>query len=115
MLVAEIALEIMDALFQPRPHGIVHLADGVSADVLGQLLAEGLVGEVVEGRADQRKLARQQLGLGEVVQRGDELALGQIAGRAEDDHQARVAGSARRTGGVGGEGAFGVHQCPPNS
>ena len=43
---------------------------------------------------DHREFARQQLLLGQVVERGNQLAVGQVAGRAEDHHDAGIAGPA---------------------
>ncbi len=40
--------------------------------------------------ADDAEALRQQPSHGERVERGEELALGEVAGRAEDDERARV-------------------------
>src|SRR6185437_1543256 len=46
--------------------------------------------------AKNGELVRQQVDLGEVVERRNQLALGQVAGGAEDHHDAGIAGTSRR-------------------
>ena len=60
-----------------------------SRRLVAEVAAERLVVLVVAGDADQREVLRQQLGAAEIVERGQQ-ALGEIAGRAEDDEDARV-------------------------
>ena len=50
-----------------------------------QLLAVLLVAQGLPRGTDDRECRRQEPLQGEVVERGDELALGEIAGAAEDD------------------------------
>ena len=49
--------------------------------------------QLVAREAHQRELLGQQIVLGEIVERRDEFALGQIARRAKDHHHARIAGT----------------------
>ena len=56
------------------------------------LRAERLGRQGVARQADDGELAGEQLARCQVVERRDQLALGQVAGRAEDDHDARVGG-----------------------
>ena len=57
-------------------------------------LAEILFGEFVFGEAEDRELLRQEFVAGQVVERGQQLARGEIAGRAEDHHDAAVGDAA---------------------
>ena len=50
--------------------------------------------EFVSSEADDREFLGQQIVLGEVVERGKQFALGEIAGSAEDHHGAGVARAA---------------------
>ena len=62
----------------------------VGADGVGGALAELLVAQVALGRADHPEARRQDALQGQVVNRRQQLALRQVAGRAEDDDQRRV-------------------------
>ena len=53
-------------------------------------LAELVVGQLAAGRADDGEVLGQQAAHGRRVQRRHQLALGQVAGRAEDDEDARL-------------------------
>ena len=70
--------------------------DDAGAHVGGELIAEGAA-----GYADDGKLFGQQADLLEVEERGEELALGEIAGSAKDDHDARVGDSLGTVGDLG--------------
>ncbi len=61
----------------------------------GGFLAELVEAEVVDGHAEDGEFTGQESGLLQVVKRGDELAHGEIAGGAEDDHGARAGRFAR--------------------
>ena len=71
--------------------GVPRLTLGLDQPELGDgvlgVLAELLVGRctVRRRRADDAELLRQQPGVGEVEQTGQQLALGEIAGGSEDD------------------------------
>src|ERR1700693_1575780 len=60
-------------------------------DLFRRVLAKRVVGQVVDLRAHHAEAGREQALLGEVVERGQQLAPAEVAGRAEDDHQARFA------------------------
>src|SRR5256886_7109344 len=59
-------------------------------DLVGRVLAERLVGQVDPRRSHDGKTCGQGALLGEVVQRGQQLAAAEVAGGAEDDHDRRV-------------------------
>ena len=48
----------------------------------------------LRAQSDERELLREQILFGEIVERGNQLALGQIAGGAKDHHDAGIAGAA---------------------
>src|SRR5207245_303806 len=75
---------------EPLPQVWIDRSRGECLDLLGQLLAKALMGHRATGRADNRELARQEIVLCQVVQGGNELALGQIARRAENHHYTGV-------------------------
>ena len=83
--------------------------------------AEFVVGPVGARDADDRECVGKQSSGGEVIERGQQQPLGQIAGGAENDEGARI-GAARRAAGGGNESGRGdVHvqrpfgsTCPPN-
>ncbi len=56
-------------------------------------LARIVIAHGAAAHADHGKLARQQLLAGQVVERGNELAAGQVSGEAEDHHDAGIAGA----------------------
>ncbi len=68
----------------------------VLGDLFGQRLAEAIGGRVVAGEADDGELLREEIVVGEIAKRGNELALGEVAGGAENHHDA---GSGGRVGG----------------
>lgn len=71
--------------------------DGVGCELLDvgrHLLTETRVISRRDGHADDGELFRKQTDAAEVEERGDELALGQVAGGAENDEDARCAGAA---------------------
>ena len=92
------AADVVDALPQPRPQRGSRGSRLVRFHRFVEVRAEGLSRVVARGEADDGEMLGQQVVPGEVVQRGDELALGQIAARAEDHHHARIGGIACRRG-----------------
>ncbi len=87
--VVELALVIHDAADERLPDRVLRgpvAAVGVNA--LAQVLAELLVAEGPARETHDGELGRQEAAQLEVVERGSELALGEIAGRAEDHHGA---------------------------
>ncbi len=67
------------------------LLHGLAGEFLRRLLhflAEHVVGLVAPGEADDDHARRQVAVGGEVVEGGDELAVGEVAGRAEDHQRA---------------------------
>ena len=76
----------------------------VVVDRLAHQVAELIVGQLLAAVADQRGAERQHAVAAEVVERRDELAVGEVAGDAEHDEAAgiRVALAAERRGRPGG-------------
>ena len=68
-----------------RPEFIVDRGAGELARRFLQLLAELLGGLFPSGKADDRDGGGKCTLGGKVIERGDELAVGEIAGRAEND------------------------------
>src|SRR5260370_31237283 len=60
-------------------------------DLLRRMLAERVIRQVDDRSAHHREAGGQQALLGEVVERRQQLAPAEVAGRAEDDHDARLA------------------------
>jgi len=76
--------------------GVVFVG-GECAYRLFHMAAKGLVAHFQPVHADQGEVGRQQIGARQVVQRGHEQALGQVATGAKDDHRAgRCAFAVRR-------------------
>src|SRR5262249_52948169 len=91
--VAELAADVVEALVEVGPDGIVDPGRRELPDRRRLLLAEGVVREVAPRDADDGEVARQGAVAPEVVGGGDQLALRQVSGGAEDDDRAGVAGS----------------------
>ena len=86
VVVVELAAVIEKVLGEMVPE---FLLDGLAGEFLGGLLhflAEHVVGFVAPGETDDGHAGGQVAVGGEVVKGGDELAVGEVAGRAED-HQ----------------------------
>ena len=93
----------------------VGLIDAASADdAVLHVGGEGVL-QRAAGYADDGDLFGQQAGLVEVIERGQELALGEVAGGAEDDHDAGVGGALglRGRGRCGGFHCDACHFCIP--
>ena len=90
-VVAEVAGEIVEALGEPLPEIVFLAFAAVGLDVFMHALAEIFGRHRGAGHADYGEVAREQAGAGQVVESGNEHAAGEVAGGAEDDHDARVA------------------------
>ena len=88
--VAEFAAVVEEALGEAGPDFVVNPGAGEFADGLFQLGAEAGVGLFAPGETDDGKRGGQVAIGGDIVERGDELAVGQIAGGAENDDTARL-------------------------
>src|SRR5450756_410671 len=89
---AEVDLHVEAGADERVKHALVdRLRARELRDLLGRVLAERVVGHVVDRGADHREARRQQALLGEVVERRKQLAAAEVPGRAEDDHQAWLA------------------------
>ena len=94
--IVEVSLKIAHAAGQPAPGGLV---DVVGSELvvalrdelvhhLGQALAPFLRGLGGQIDADEQEPLGQPLFIDQVIERGNDQALGQVAGGAEDDHRA---------------------------
>ena len=86
--VAEFARLVVEGGADLGPQGLVHRLGGELVDVLRLLLAKLLVALFLARHPHDGELTREKAGGLEVVQRGHELALGQVSRRAEDDEGA---------------------------
>src|SRR6266446_2848027 len=66
----------------------VDLGGRIFGDFFRKSFAKTLRGEIVAGEADDGELLGEQIVAGKVAERGNELALSQVAGGPEDDHDA---------------------------
>jgi hypothetical protein len=71
------------------PDLLVEHARRRGLDLLGHQVAEAVVVEIEPVEPEHDEALRQQSGGPEVVERRDQLALGQVAAGAEDDHHVR--------------------------
>jgi len=91
VVLREIAAGVERPLTEPLPDVVVDFVDLVG--VRHRLAHQGaipFVGILIARHAQQGEVVRQELLLRQIVDRRDELALGEIAGPAEDHHRARV-------------------------
>ncbi len=88
--IAEIARDIVSALHQPFAEGTLVGSFAEFGQVRTQALAKLLLIHLLDGAAQQGEFLRQKVFLREVVERRNQLALGEIARRAEDRHHAAV-------------------------
>ena len=108
--VVELALHVPRRLQQAVAEVAVDdLLPVVVVDRLAHEVAELVVGHLLAAVADQRGAERQHAVAAEVVERRDQLAVGEVAGDAEHDQAAgvRVALAAERRGRPGGLGRAG--------
>ena len=92
--------DAVEAVAKVGPGGRVDLAGGEGLDVLRHELAEALVVHGLAHHAHEGELPRQEAVRAQVVERGQELAPGEVARGAEDDDGARVAGAGQAFGAV---------------
>ena len=90
--ILKVALPIIEAVDQPIAELAVVGSAAEFRQVVPDALAELVLGHVIDGASDQREILRQQVLLGQVIERRQQHALGQIAGCAEDHHGAAVRG-----------------------
>ena len=82
------------------PHGFVRRPPREMRDAILREVAIGLVGHVAATDADHREARRQQAVDVQVVERGQELAVREIAAAAEDHQRDRLRGDRRRHAGA---------------
>ena len=88
--VREIDRHVVRRLGQPVPDVLVEVVAAELAHRVLHLVAELVVRPLGAGCADDREVLRQELAHRECVQRGEDLAVRQVAGGAEDDQHARL-------------------------
>src|SRR5260370_4231373 len=86
--ILEVTLDVIDTLGEPGPDCGVDLGGRIFGDFFRKSFAKTLRGEIVAGEADDGELLGEQIVAGKVAERGNELALSQVAGGPEDDHDA---------------------------
>jgi len=89
--VAEVPRKIVEAGNEPLPEFVVDAIPAVSLDVVKDSLAEVIVRHLGARHTHHGKLAGKQSRPGQVVERRNQHASRQIAGGAEDDHDAGIA------------------------
>src|SRR6266849_10027698 len=87
--VLKIASDVIDTLRDSVPELQVHRCRSVFGNLLTQHFAKTLGGVVVSRKANNGKLFRKQFVLSEIAKRRDKLALGEVAGGAENSHYTR--------------------------
>src|SRR5208282_1375003 len=87
--ILKLALDVIDALGKPIPYLQVDGLRREFRNLFTQNFAERFRGVIVHRESHDCELFGEQILLGEIDQRGDEFALGQISGDAEDDHDTR--------------------------
>ncbi len=90
--VQEIAFDVVDALAHPVPELRVDGRGNVFWNFCGQHFPEAGGIKIVAGKAYDGKLFGQNVVLGQVTERGNQLALGEVAGGAENNHHTRRRG-----------------------
>ena len=90
-LVVEVAAVVADVLGEGRPRVAVERLDArVLRDGLAQLRGVRLVVVRAPTHGDERELLREQVGPPQLEERRDDLAMREVAGRAEQDEGGRV-------------------------
>ena len=84
--VLKITANVINTLPHPLPNLRVDRGGRIFGNFLRQHLSKALSGEVICGKTDDGELNRKKIVLGEIAERGKELALGQIAARTKDHH-----------------------------
>src|SRR5712692_8572487 len=84
--ILKIASDVIDSLGDPVPELQVDRCWSVLGNLLTEHLAEALRGVVVGCKTNDRELRRKQVVLREIAERRDKLALGEVAGRTENNH-----------------------------
>ncbi len=92
VLVVELGGHVIHTAEEPFDDVLVAIVARVVLYIVGQFLAEIVGGHRGMRDSHDGEFARQQVGFGEVVERGNELAAGQITSCAKNDHYAGVGG-----------------------
>src|SRR6267154_2994859 len=87
--VLKITSDVIDTLRDSVPEFQVHRCRSVFGNLLTQHFAETLGGVVVSRKANNGEVLRKKFVLSEIAKRRDELALGEVAGRTENNHYTR--------------------------
>src|SRR6266478_1150245 len=86
--VLKISLHVVDPLEEPFPQLLVQGTRLELLDLLAEQRTERISGQGIEGEPDNGKLPRKNTLLREVIERGKEFALGEVAAGAENHHHA---------------------------
>src|SRR5579862_782993 len=86
--IAEVALDVVDTIEEPFPQRFIERRVGKLLDALGEFLAEGIGVQLVVRKTDDGELLGKEALLLEIHERRQELALGQVAAGAVDNHDA---------------------------
>ena len=89
-LVGEVERDVAGRLGEPLPDLGLEVVAPELADRVLHLVAELVVRPLRARGADDRELLGEELAAGERVQRREDLAVREVAGRAEDDEHARL-------------------------
>src|SRR5579859_3912606 len=84
----------MEAASEPIPDLGIDILTGILPHIIRQLSTKIFVGHWIVRDAQNGELARKQIGFGQIVQSWNQLAASEVAGRAEDHHDARIGDTA---------------------
>ncbi len=90
-LIAHVAAKVIHAADEPLPNVRIDFVGGKLLDVVRRFLAEVFGGERCARDSDDGELARQQIVFRQIVECGNQLAASEVAARAENHHDARIA------------------------
>ena len=94
--IAEFALVIEKGFGEPVPDFIAHRLPGIFTGRFLHFGAEFVIRFRTARETDHRNCRRQLAIRGDIVESGHQLAMGEVAGRAEDHDRARLRNSAGR-------------------
>src|SRR5215469_10572943 len=95
LLIIEFGRDVVQPFAEPVPNLGINAAAGVMVDIVGKLLAKLVVRHLIVRHPDDGKIAREEIDFRQVVERGNQLAAGEVASRAKDNHNAGIGGTTR--------------------
>ena len=109
--IGKITLHVIGVVGDGTAQGAIGRDAGVGVNIVVNQLAVIVFGDFIFGETEDGEFARQQVVASQVVERGDELARGEIAGGSKDHHDAAIGGAGVLRGSfVDGERAGGDHR-----